>query len=98
MLYVALRAPHLGIGVRGIDEFGRMRGAIVALLAGLIGDVAECFGMAGLAALLKQRVSFGERLFGDGVAAATHTHHQRHTCQGGYDEERPGEPLAQETE
>ena len=94
MLHVALRAAHLGIGVRGIDEFGRMRGAIVALLAGLIGDTAECFGVAGLAALLKQRVSIGERPAGDGVTAATHAHHERHTCQGGYDEQRPGEPLA----
>ena len=61
MLHVALRATQAGIGVRRVDELSRMSGAIVALLTGLIGYAAERFGMAGLAALLKQRVSFGER-------------------------------------
>src|ERR1700693_6184917 len=75
-----------------------MRGAIVALLAGLIGDTPERFGVAGLAALLKQRVSLRERPAGKYVTAATHAHHQGHTCKGGYPEERPGEALAQETE
>src|SRR3954452_25015414 len=89
MLHVALRAAYLRIRVRGIDEFGRMRGAIVALPAGLIGDAAEGFGMTCFAALLDQRVSFGERTAGDGATAATHAHYKRHACQGRYDEERP---------
>ena len=94
MLRVTLRAAYVGGGMGRIDELGRMCGAIVALLTGLIGNAAERASVADFAALLIQRMRLRKRSGGGRPSASSNAHHQRYTCQYSGGHKCPGEPLA----
>ncbi len=96
MFPVALHAAELGGGMAGIHQLGRVRGAIVALRAGLIGHAAEILLVADLAALFENRMCFRERPVFHSAPGAANAEHQRNRRQGRERHENPDEPLAQE--
>jgi hypothetical protein len=98
VLRVTLRATYVRSGMGRIHQLGRMRGAIVALLTGLIGNAAEGPRVADFAALLIEGVRLGKRSRSGRPTASPHAHHQRYACQDHGGHKRPGEPLAQEAE